>query len=56
MKNMGNNKPGLVMDEEMSLDDWVNKTLAPTTNTIYFIISSISRFMDSLNLDRRMET
>ena len=39
-------------DEEMSLDEWVDKTLAPTADTIYFIISSISRFMDSLELDR----
>ena len=39
-------------DEEMSLDDWVDQTLAPTADTIYFIVSSISRFMDSLELDR----
>ncbi len=44
-----------LIDEEMSLDDWVDKTLAPTADTIYFIISSISRFMDSLKLDRRLE-
>jgi len=42
-------------DEEMSLDEWVDKTLAPTADTIYFIISSMSRFMDSLELDRGIE-
>lgn len=49
---MERNKTGLVMDDEMSLDEWVDKTLAPTNDTIYFIISSISRFMDSLKIDR----
>ncbi len=44
-----------LIDQEMSLDDWVDQTLAPTADTIYFIISSISRFMDSLQLDRRIE-
>jgi len=44
-----------MIDEEMSLDDWVDQTLAPTADTIYFIISSINRFMDSLELDRRLE-
>jgi len=39
-------------DEEMSLDEWVDKTLAPTADMIYFIISSISRFMNSLEIDR----
>jgi len=39
-------------DEEMSLDEWVDKTLSPTADTIYFIVSRISRFMDSLELDR----
>ena len=44
-----------LIDQEMSLDEWVDQTLAPTADTIYFIISSISRFMDSLQLDRRIE-
>jgi len=44
-----------LIDQEMSLDDWVDQTQAPTADTIYFIISSISRFMDSLQLDRRIE-
>ena len=44
-----------LIDQEMSLDDWVDQTLAPIADTIYFIISSISRFMDSLQLDRRIE-
>jgi len=39
-------------DEEMSLDEWVDQTLAPTADTIYFIISTITCFMDSLLLDR----
>ena len=44
-----------IIDEEMSLDEWIDQTLAPTTDTIYFIMSSITRFMDSLELDRRFE-
>jgi len=44
-----------MIDEEMSLDEWVDQTLAPTADTIYFIVSSISRFMDSLQLDRGIE-
>jgi len=44
-----------IIDEEMSLDEWVDQTLAPTADTIYFIMSSITRFMDSLELDRRFE-
>ena len=39
-------------DEEMSLDEWVDQTLSPTCDIIYFIISSITHFMDSLELDR----
>jgi len=50
---MERNKQPLVMDDEMSLDEWIDKTLAPTADTIYFIISSISRFMDSLKIDTR---
>lgn len=50
---MARNKIDLVMDEEMSLDEWVDKTLAPTVDTIYFIISSITDFMDSLKIDTR---
>jgi len=38
-------------DQEMSLDEWVDYTLAPTGDTIYYIISRISRFMDSLYID-----
>ncbi len=41
-----------LIDQEMSLDEWVDHTLAPTADTIYFIISRISRFMNSLELDR----
>ncbi len=41
-----------IIDEEMSLDEWIDQTLAPTTDTIYFIVSSIRRFMDSLDIDR----
>ena len=41
-----------MQDEEMSLDERVDHTLAPTADTIYFIISRISRFMNSLELDR----
>jgi len=41
-----------MIDEEMSLDDWIDKTLAPTADTIYFIVSSISRFMNSLDIDK----
>jgi len=52
---MANNKTGFIINEEMSLDEWVDQTLAPTADTIYFIVSSISRFMDSLQLDRRIE-
>jgi len=52
---MANNKTGLIIDEEMSLDKWVEQTLAPTTDTIYFIILTIIRFMDSLQIDRRIE-
>jgi len=44
-----------VIDEEMSLDKWVEQTLAPTADTIYFIILTIIRFMDSLQIDRRIE-
>jgi len=44
-----------LIDQEMSLDEWVDQTLAPIADTIYFIVSSISRFMDSLQLDRRIE-
>lgn len=40
------------MADEMSLDEWVDKTLAPTADTIYFIVSSISRFMNDLKIDR----
>ena len=44
-----------IIDEEMSLDEWVDQTLAPTTDTIYFIVSSIRRFMDSLDIDRGLK-
>jgi len=37
---------------EMSLDEWVDVTLAPVADMIYFISSTISRLMDSLKLDR----
>ena len=49
------NDNGFIINEEMSLDDWIDQTLAPTADTIYFVVSSISRFMDSLQLDRRLE-
>uniref|UniRef100_A0A6M3M196 Uncharacterized protein n=1 Tax=viral metagenome TaxID=1070528 RepID=A0A6M3M196_9ZZZZ len=49
---MEENKTGLLMDEQLSLDEWVDKTLSPIGDMIYFITSSISRFMDSLKLDR----
>jgi len=44
--------PDFMKQSEMSLDEWVDQTLAPIADTIYFISSTISRFMDSLELDR----
>jgi len=44
-----------IIDEEMSLDEWIDQTLAPTADTIYFIVSSIRRFMDSLDIDRGLK-
>jgi len=41
-----------IIDEEMSLDEWVDKTLAPTCDIIYFIVSSITHFMNLLEIDR----
>jgi len=52
---MVNDYKHFLMNEEMSLDEWVDKTLSPTADTIYFINSSISRFMDSLKLDRGLK-
>lgn len=49
---MENNNKIIFAPEEKSLDEWVNETLAPIANMIYFISSSINRFMDSLGIDR----
>jgi len=49
---MAKSDPDFMIHEQMSLDEWVDKTLSPIYDTVYFISSTISLIMDSLELDR----
>jgi len=48
---MARSDPEFMKHEEMSLDEWVDITLAPIADTIYFISSTIREVMDSFELD-----
>ena len=49
---MAKSDPEFMRHEEMSLDEWVDQHLAPIYDNVYFISSTISRVMDSFELDR----
>jgi len=49
---MEKNNPEFMKQSEMSLDEWVDITLAPSYDTVYFISSEIRQVMDSFELDR----
>lgn len=51
---MEQNNPSFMKQSEMSLDEWVDQTIAPIYDMVYFISSTINQVMDSFKLDRRI--
>jgi len=48
---MAQNDAEFMKHAEMSLDEWVDQTLAPIVDTVYFISSAIRQVIDSFELD-----
>jgi len=49
---MAKSDPDFMKQSEMSLDEWIDQTLAPVYDTVYFISSAIRQVIDSFELDR----